>query len=167
MTDTAVTRANPDGTAITRDMRLGEVGLDGFAPYLMNRIMRRYNADMRAEMAALGLSTAKMRTLSVLSVMDGLHMTELGIYAITEQSTLSRAVDAMASDGLVRKETDAQDNRASRIYLTAAGRTAFDRLWPHMADSHDRMFEGISLDERRALISTLQKMLSNVRHNDF
>lgn len=150
-----------------RATRLGEVGLDGFAPYLMNRIMRRYNANMRAEMAALGLSTAKMRTLSVLSVMDGLQMTELGVYAITEQSTLSRAIDAMATDGLVRKETDARDSRASRIYLTEAGRSAFERLWPHMSDSHERMFDGIAPDERRVLIGTLQKMLSNIRQNDF
>ncbi len=161
MTDTT----HPE--SLNRAMRLGEVGLDGFAPYLMNRIMRRYNANMRDEMAALGLSTAKMRALSVLSVMDGLQMTELGVYAITEQSTLSRAVDAMTTDGLVRKETDTKDNRASRIFLTDTGRAAFERLWPHMSDSHERMFDGIEPDERRVLIGTLQKMLSNIRQNDF
>jgi hypothetical protein len=29
---------------------LGEIGLSNFAPYLMNRIMGRYNADLRQEM---------------------------------------------------------------------------------------------------------------------
>ena len=37
--------------------RLGESGLEGFAPYLMNRIMGRYNAALRAEMARHGLTT--------------------------------------------------------------------------------------------------------------
>ena len=47
--------------------RLGEIGLSNFAPYLMNRIMGRYNADLRQEMGKLGLTTPKMRALAVLS----------------------------------------------------------------------------------------------------
>ena len=146
---------------------LGEVGLNGFAPYLMNRIMGRYNADLRREMTAQGLSTAKMRALAVLSVIDGLQMSQLGVYAVVEQSTLSRAVEALCCEGLVRRETDPEDQRASRIYLTRTGRAAFDRMWPHMAASHDRMFEGIDEAERRAFIGTLHKMLANIRMHDF
>jgi len=146
---------------------LGEVGLNGFAPYLMNRIMGRYNADLRREMAALGLSTAKMRALAVLSVIDGIQMSQLGVYAVVEQSTLSRAVESLCSEGLARRETDPDDQRASRIYLTRSGRAAFDRMWPHMAASHDRMFEGIEEGERRAFLGTLQKMLANIRRHDF
>jgi DNA-binding MarR family transcriptional regulator len=50
--------------------RLGEMGLENFAPYLMNRIIGRYNAALSTEMAALGLTTPQMRSLAVLSVMD-------------------------------------------------------------------------------------------------
>ncbi|MGE4326211.1 MAG: MarR family winged helix-turn-helix transcriptional regulator [Pseudodonghicola sp.] len=146
---------------------LGEVGLNGFAPYLMNRIMGRYNADLRREMAALGLSTAKMRALAVLSVVDGIQLSQLGVYAVVEQSTLSRAVESLVNDGLVRRETDPDDQRASRIYLTRAGRTAFDRLWPHMAASHDRMFEGIPDEERHAFLGTLHRMLGNIRQHEY
>ena len=44
-------------------LRFGEIGLGNFAPYLMNRIMGRYNASMREEMAELGLTTPKVRCL--------------------------------------------------------------------------------------------------------
>ena len=64
--------------------RLGEVGLANFAPYLMNRIMGRYNAAIRAEMAKLGLTTPKMRALAVLSVMDGQVIGQLAVHAIVE-----------------------------------------------------------------------------------
>ncbi len=70
--------------------RLGEIGLQNYAPYLMNRIMGRYNASLREEMAALGLTTPKMRALAVLSVVDGPLIRELAVYAVVEQSTLSR-----------------------------------------------------------------------------
>lgn len=147
--------------------RLGEMGLENFAPYLMNRIMGRYNAALSAEMAALGLTTPQMRSLAVLSVIDGILIRELSVYAVIQQSTLSRALDALARDGMIRRETDAEDSRATRVFLTDAGRDAYERLWPHMADAYSAMFVGISDTERRAFVSTLKTMLRNVRKHDF
>lgn len=147
--------------------RLGQLGLEHFAPYLMNRIMGRYNASLREELAALGLTTPKMRALAVLSVIDGIQIKRLAVYAVVEQSTLSRALDALEGEGLVRREADPDDSRATRIHLTDAGRAAFERLWPHMARSYQRMFSGIDDQERRAFVATLQKLLANIRKHDF
>ncbi|MCM2562874.1 MarR family transcriptional regulator [Lutimaribacter sp. EGI FJ00015] len=147
--------------------RLGEMGLDNFAPYLMNRIMGRYNASLREEMAALGLTTPQMRSLAVLSVIDGILIRELSVYAVVEQSTMSRALDSLVRDGLIRREADSTDSRATRIYLTDAGRATYERLWPHMVKSYGQMFRGISADEQRAFVGTLQKILRNVRVHDF
>ncbi|MGJ8544128.1 MAG: MarR family winged helix-turn-helix transcriptional regulator [Sulfitobacter sp.] len=147
--------------------RLGEMGLENFAPYLMNRLIGRYNASMRAEMAALGLTTPQMRSLAVLSVMDGLLIRELAVYAVAEQSTLSRALDALDSDGLIRRAPDPNDSRATRVYLTDAGREVYDRLWPHMSASYEEMFAGIGPEEKRAFVGTLQAMLHNIRKHNF
>ena len=147
--------------------RLGEIGLQQFAPYLMNRIMGRYNASLRDEMAALGLTTPKMRSLAVLTVIDGIQIRRLAVYAVVEQSTLSRTLDSLEADGLIRRESDPQDSRGTHIYITEAGRTAFERLWPAMARSYARMFHGIPREERAAFVGTLQKMLANIRKHDF
>ena len=146
--------------------RLGEIGLSNYAPYLMNRIMGRYNAGFREEMAEMGLTTPKARALAVLTVVEGPLIRELAVYAVTEQSTLSRALDQMQTDGLIRRETDSADSRAVRIYITEAGRAAFDDLWPHMAEAQARMFRGIPEEERRAFVATLQKMLANIRKHE-
>ena len=146
---------------------LDQTGLEQFAPYLMNRIMGRYNASLRAEMAVLGLTTPQMRALAVLSVHDGILIRELSVYAVVEQSTLSRALDRLVQDGLVRRETDSSDSRATRIFLTESGRAAYDRMWPHMAQAVSQMFAGIGEDEQRAFVGTLQKILRNVRVHDF
>jgi DNA-binding MarR family transcriptional regulator len=148
------------------EARLGEIGLQNFAPYLMNRIMGRYNASLREEMAGLGLTTPKMRALAVLSVIDGPLIRELAVYAVAEQSTLSRALDALALEGLIRREADPSDSRATRVFITESGRAAFEALWPHMAEAHARMFRGIPEDERRAFVGTLQKMLLNIRKHE-
>jgi DNA-binding MarR family transcriptional regulator len=146
--------------------RLGELGLTNFAPYLMNRIMGRYNAGLRDEMADLGLTTPKARALSVLSVIDGPLIRELSVFTVVEQSTLSRALDQLDADGLIRREADPQDSRATRVFLTEAGRGVFETLWPHMAEAQARMFRGIPDDERRVFVGTLQKMLANIRKHE-
>ena len=146
--------------------RLGEMGLANFAPYLMNRIMGRYNASFREEMADMGLTTPKARALAVLSVMEGLLIRELAVYAVVEQSTLSRALDQLAGEGLIRRESDSADSRGTRVYITDAGRATFERLWPHMAAAQDRMFRGIPEDERRAFVGTLHRILKNIRKHE-
>ena len=145
---------------------LADIGLHNYAPYLMNRIMGRYNASIRDEMAGLGLSIPKMRALAVLSVIDAPLVGELAIYAVVEQSTLSRALDQLEVEALIRRETDTADSRAVRIQITDAGRTAFETLWPHMASSYARMFRNISAAEQRAFVGTLQKMLANIRKHE-
>lgn len=146
--------------------RLGEIGLTNYAPYLMNRIMGRYNASLRDEMAGLGLTTPKMRALAVLSVIEGPLIRDLAVYAVVEQSTLSRALDQLAADGLILREADAADSRATRVFITEAGRSRFETLWPRMAEAHARMFRGIPDEERRAFVGTLQKMLANIRKHE-
>ncbi len=146
--------------------RLGEIGLANYAPYLMNRIMGRYNASLRAEMTDLGLTTPKMRALAVLSVVEGPLIRELSVLTVVEQSTLSRALDQLQTDGLVRRESDPSDSRAARMYITDAGRSTFETLWPHMAAAQARMFRGVPDEERRAFVGTLQKMLHNIRKHE-
>ena len=146
--------------------RLGEIGLTNFAPYLMNRIMGRYNASLREEMADLGLSTPKMRALAVLSVVEGPLIRELAIYTVVDPSTLSRSLDQLQTDGLIRREVDSADSRAVRVFITETGRSTFESLWPHMAKAQARMFRGIPEAERQACTATLQKMLTNIRKHE-
>jgi DNA-binding MarR family transcriptional regulator len=147
--------------------RLGEMGLDNFAPYLMNRIMGRYNAALSTEMAQQGLTTPQMRSLAVLSIIDGILIRELAVYAVVQQSTLSRALETLDNNGLIRRVTDSNDSRATRVFITDAGREAYERLWPHMALAYEAMFRGIGEEEKRAFVGTLNKMLRNIRKHDF
>ena len=148
------------------DLTLGDIGLWSYAPYLMNRIMGRYNASLRDEMAEMGLTTPKMRALAVLSVVEAPLIRELAVYTVSDPSTLSRALDQLQAEGLIRREMDATDSRATRVHITPEGQAAFATLWPHMAAANARMFRGITEEERRTLVATLQKMLTNIRKHE-
>ncbi len=140
---------------------LGEIGLSNFAPYLMNRVMARWNAGLADDMRALGMTTPKMRALAVLGLFPSLTVNELSLYAVTEQSTMSRTIDALEEQGLVRRISRADDMRVRDISITREGRTAFDSLWPTMFGHLKEMFAGVSDEEQRAFVAVLQKILAN------
>jgi DNA-binding MarR family transcriptional regulator len=145
---------------------LGEIGLDHFAPYLLNRITARWNSDLSAELKEHGLNTIQMRTLAVLSIMSGATVNELAIYTVTEQSTMSRSLDGMEREGMIRRQTRAGDMRVREVHITDAGREAFRRFWPTMHEGFERMFEGISDGEYEVLIRLLTRVLKNIRKNE-
>ena len=156
-------------TASERKQRistLGQIGLQQFAPYLMNRIMGRYNATLRDDLRRQGLTIPQVRALAVLSVADGSTVNDLSVYTVIEQSTLSRTLDALEAQGLVRREADDADSRVRKVFLTDDGRSEFSRAWPPMHEAFEAMFDGIDDAEYAALVNTLQKMLKNIRLHD-
>jgi DNA-binding MarR family transcriptional regulator len=145
---------------------LGEIGLDHFAPYLLNRITARWNADLAAELKEHDLNTIQMRTLAVLSIMSGATVNELSVYTVTEQSTMSRSLDGMEREGLVRRQNRPGDMRVREVHVTEKGREVFRRFWPTMHAGYERMFAGISDAEYETLIRLLTQVLHNVRRNE-
>lgn len=145
---------------------LGQIGLQQFAPYLMNRIMGRYNATLRDAFRREGRTVPQVRTLAVLSVSDGVTVGDLAVYTVIEQSTLSRTLDALEAQGLVRRESGETDSRVRKVFLTDEGRAEFSRAWPAMHDAFEAMFDDIDDAEYSALVITLQKMLRNIRQHD-
>ena len=157
--------ADPAETEAARDEgpTLGEIGLDAFAPYLMNRAMGRWNAEIAAALRDHDLTVAQMRALAVLSVRPRPSVHELAAYTVTEPSTMSRTLDALESRGLIRRDARDDDARAREIALTKAGSEAFARFWPAMRAGYERMFAGIGEHEREAFVATLRRVVRNVR----
>ncbi|NKN39265.1 MarR family transcriptional regulator [Agrobacterium sp. a22-2] len=145
---------------------LGEIGLNNFAPYLMNRVMARWNANMAEELKRVDITTAKMRALAVLSITPSATINELSVFAVIEQSTMSRTLDSLEEQGYIRRQPRLEDMRVRDVSITEEGRTAFDQMWPVLYDSLLQMFSGIDEDEYRSFLATLQKILRNIRKND-
>jgi DNA-binding MarR family transcriptional regulator len=145
---------------------MGEIGLNNFAPYLMNRVIARWNSNMTEELKGLDMTTGQMRALAVLSVSSSVTINELSIFAVTEQSTMSRTVDSLEEQGYIRRQPRPDDMRVRDVSITAKGRAAFDKVWPTMYRMLLHMFDGIEEDEYRAFLGTLQKVLRNIRKHD-
>ncbi len=145
---------------------LGEIGLNSFAPYLMNRIMARWNTNVAEELKALDMTTTQMRALAVLSVSSSVTINELSVFSVTEQSTMSRTLDSLEEQGYIRRQPRADDMRIRDVSITAKGRSAFEKVWPMLYRMLLQMFDGVEEDEYRNFLGTLHKVLRNIRKHD-
>jgi MarR family transcriptional regulator for hemolysin len=141
---------------------LGEIGLNQFAPYLINRLSASYSAHLQDVLKSSGLTTAKMRALSILTISPGLTVNELAYLAVVEQSTMSRTLDALEGQGFVRRQSRSDDMRVRELYITEVGRTAFAEAWPLLYGLYADLFEGVEADEYDRFIDTLHKVLRNM-----
>jgi MarR family transcriptional regulator for hemolysin len=142
---------------------LGQIGLQQFAPYLINSVSLSWTTHLAAALKAHDLTTTKMRALAILSISSPVTINELSLYALTEQSTMSRTLDALEEQGFVVRKPRPEDLRVRDVDITQAGRDAFARVWPTMYDLLLKMFDGVDNEEYKAFTATLQKMVLNIR----
>lgn len=141
-------------------------GLSRFAPYLMNRIAHRYNQNLQDAVTNIGLTIPKMRILAALAAMGKLTISDLTLVAVSEQSTMSRALDQMQREGLVHRSVSETDSRVRFVHLTPAGLAAYRKVWPEMSAAEDALFVGLSVEQREGFLDTLSHILFNIRQHD-
>ncbi|MGI3171088.1 MarR family winged helix-turn-helix transcriptional regulator [Pseudooceanicola sp. C21-150M6] len=141
--------------------------LEEFTPYLMNRIMARYNKGVESALKEVGVSVAQMRALAVLAEGGPCTINELSVLTVIKQSTLSRTLDAMETAGLILRAAQDGDNRYRMISLTVAGEAAYRAAWPAMLDMRDTMLRSLDAGERDHFNKTLLRIFYDIRHHDF
>jgi DNA-binding MarR family transcriptional regulator len=77
---------------------------------------------LRREDTATGLAPARLSALSVLVFGGPMNLTSLAAAEQVRPPTMTRVVQALEADGLVRREADASDARGTVLVATAAGR---------------------------------------------
>jgi len=145
---------------------MGEIGLNNFAPYLMNRVISRWNANLADDLKALDMTTAKMRALAILSITPSVTINELSVFAVTEQSTMSRTLDSLEDQGFIRRQPRPDDMRVRDVTITEDGRAAFEKIWPTMYDDFLKMFQGIEEEEYKTFVAVLHRVLQNIRRHE-
>ncbi|WP_218018055.1 MarR family winged helix-turn-helix transcriptional regulator [Sphingomonas azotifigens] len=151
-----------DGLAVPRPPETQDA-LERNLSYLVNRLSAVGQAAQNRRLAACGVNTVTLRTLSVLYIQDGLTVNEITARAFAEQSTASRAIDSMVTAGLLERRIPPGDQRRREIGLTEAGRALLLQCWPHMAEHNARLVEGIDADDLETCRRVLARMIENVR----
>ncbi|HEY0611762.1 MAG TPA: MarR family winged helix-turn-helix transcriptional regulator [Chitinophaga sp.] len=97
-----------------------------------------------------------------LAIEDGQTMSELAGKVCVQAATLSTMIRRMEANGLIKKEADQQDKRASRIYFTAKGRDVYAQTGKIWNELDKRTLKDLSADEKKTLDQLLKKVLKNL-----
>jgi DNA-binding MarR family transcriptional regulator len=145
---------------------IAQIGLGAFAPYLLNRLSAHYTHDLNAALHRQGFTATRLRALVVLSLRPGCTVNELADATAAEQSTMSRTLDSLEAEQLIRREAPTSDMRMRHVFITPAGERKFKELWPLMAEAHGRLFSGISAEDYATFVRLLHRLLRNVGADD-
>jgi DNA-binding MarR family transcriptional regulator len=123
-----------------------------------NRAVRAIEADLDAtEAVPLGWYDV---LLELQAEPDGLRMQDLGERVVLSRTRVSRLVDELEAQGLVRRRRDPDDGRATIAVITPAGRAAFRATAPiYLAKIDEHFNRHLSDHEREVVASALTRVV--------
>lgn len=120
------------------------------------------NGDRRL-LQSFDLSTARFNALSHLVKHGDLSPTELRTLLLCDKANITRLLDGMERDGLVKRTQDKSDGRRTHITPSPAG----EKLWHKAKQAHgtytSSRFENLSLEEQRTLHELLPRLKATLQ----
>ncbi|MGH7005171.1 MAG: MarR family winged helix-turn-helix transcriptional regulator [Alphaproteobacteria bacterium] len=95
------------------------------------------------------------RVLASLSDAEGMSLSEVAELTLIRQSTLTRLVQRLEAQGIVRKSADAADRRMIRLALTKRGREKVAELLVLATEQQKRMLQGVDAEGFKAALQYL------------
>lgn len=117
----------------------------------------------RRVLAPLGLTPLEYSILQLLDLDQGQRLTDIGAALLCVKSTITRTVDRLEADGLVRRTPDPDDRRAQRLVLTPHGVALRERAYRAHSDSVAQRLQALSSAEREQLGQLLLKLREGLR----
>ncbi|MEM6673978.1 MAG: MarR family transcriptional regulator [Planctomycetota bacterium] len=128
------------------------------------RAHERLAGGMHSLFKQHGLTQATYNVLRILrgAGPEGLPCSSVGDRLVTRVPDVTRLLDRMERDGLVRRERSSEDRRVVLAFLSDEGRARVDSLDEPVLAAHLAQFEGFTTAELESLISALGRFLEPV-----
>jgi DNA-binding MarR family transcriptional regulator len=95
--------------------------VDDYLLYLLARASHLISAEFHEQLRRRGISVPVWRVLASLVGSTGETVTGLAEACLLQQPTMTKLLDRMVRDGLVKRTQDTRDRRVVRVALTARG----------------------------------------------
>lgn len=133
--------------------------------YLLAAASDGASAQFHAQVRKAGLRVPEWRVLACLHDRDGEMITQLARIALVEQSRLTRIIVQMEERGLVVRQSDPNDGRRVRVFLTATGREVTQSLVPQASDHEAALLARLSPEDAARLKPILHALLETLEQD--
>ena len=128
---------------------------------LVRELSRLFVRSQRAQSSCVdGASNVQCHVLTELLRVDGLTQQALVERLSLDKAWISRAVDALVSDGVVAKRPHEDDKRSVKLSLTALGRIRAENLESTLNAHAAQVFEHIAVDQHAQIQDALAVLVS-------
>ena len=111
------------------------------------------------------LTIGRWQVLNVLATYDGSRVGTIADLSGGEQPAVSRVIDQMERDGLVKRRPSLNDSRAVEVWITPLGRRIYSDLMPEAKAFVQRMLRTFSDAESRQMTSLLERLFSDLQED--
>lgn len=129
----------------------------------ITRLYQRFNALQRGEKRCFGVTMSQCVTLELLHQEGAMTVRALADGLGLDTSTVTRVVDVLVRDGLLRRARDAKrDRRLVFVSLSERGRRLAEKLVACADEYCERILARIPRDRRDEVLRTLQVLLGAI-----
>jgi DNA-binding MarR family transcriptional regulator len=135
-----------------------------YLAYLLARASFIVSGEFHATLKNWDMSVPEWRVLACLMDVEGLSVGELAAMALMKQPRLTKVLDGMERDGLLKRRSAAGDRRRVTIHLAAKGRTRVKPVQRAATKHEAELLKQFTAEEQLTIKSALD-LLINSRTN--
>jgi DNA-binding MarR family transcriptional regulator len=132
--------------------------VDRYLGYLLGQANHALYKDFDARVRAAGLSSIEWRVLATLHDSEPLAVSQLAQEVLSKQPTVTKLVQRMSEQGLLRLSADPSDQRRTLVAATAAGRRLVRPLVEEAAAHEDALLRTLGARDKAALKRMLGRL---------
>lgn len=129
---------------------------------VLMRLARAYHAAAEAFEHQSGMSAARWRLLFLIEGAGSCTQRYLVQQIRVDPASITRQLKRLEAEGYIERESDARDNRYTRVRLSAAGTAHMAGLMPARNAFIGRMLEGVDAADVETLIAVLDRITANM-----
>jgi len=132
-----------------------------YLSYLLARASFNVSGEFHARLKDWDLTVPEWRVLACLMDVEGLSVGELAAMALMKQPGLTKVLDRMERDGLVKRQSTSSDRRRVTLHLTAKGRARVKPVQVAAMEHEAELLKKFSDDERATIKYALDLLIDS------
>ena len=134
--------------------------------FILHDVARLLRTTFDRRVRELGLTRSQWWVLNHLFRNNGVTQSELAELLEVEKPTLGRLLDRLEQKGWVRREADANDRRAKRVFLTQEVEPAIKAMRTAAAEMRRDAVAGLSAEQQERFVDALLTIKANLSRSD-
>jgi MarR family transcriptional regulator, temperature-dependent positive regulator of motility len=143
-------------SSLRRILRRNEIAYGYRVGYLFNHFA---GPVYKWTTVKFGIQRPEFATLFCVAHLDATSASDIVELTGIPKNSVSRAVNRLVEQGLIRRAADDNDGRRVVLSITAKGRRTYEQILPRFRERQDRMIAVLTAEERAEFNRLLDKLV--------